>query len=305
MKSDSKHLYDEENLSATYMCSLYWAVFTLTGVGYGDIVPVSAIEYILASLCMLFSALVWAWVIATIVSIMATMNESSNEHFQTLDCINEILKDNHVKVSLGRRLREYFTKLRDVKGHDFVGSVIKQISPDLKSEVVHAIHDIWLTKVWWLHKVPNNSEFIVELILRMKARLHAPNELITNKQELCAVLQGLCIYGGCLKARGQIFGEDMLLNNEALRKPFATLAMTFLHMLVLGRPLLNDLVLKYPEAAIPIRRSYVVYAVTRGILYKAELYRRREQSRFKKKNNAQIAAFDRGRLHKPKGMRRM
>merc|ERR1719506_3054048 len=135
----------------------------------------------------------------------------------------------------------------------------------------------------------------------MTTSFHAPNELLPNQQDLCIILQGLCIHGGILKTKGQIYGEDMLLNNEALRRPFATLAMTYLHMLVLGRPLLNDLVLKYPEAAIPIRRSYVVYAVTRGILYKAELYRRREQSRFKKKKNAEIAAFDRGRLHKPKG----
>lgn len=248
---------------------------------------------------MFFSALVWAWVIANIVSIVATMNEATNEHLQTLDCIKELLTEfGKDEDHLGRRLREYFTKVRDVQEYDFISGVIQRLSPALKLEVVHAIHDVWITKIWWLNKVPDTSEFMVELTLRMTTSLHAPNELIPNKQELCVILQGLCIHGGCLKSRGQIFGEDMLLNNEALRKPFASLAMTYLHMFVLTRRLLNSLVLKYPDAAVAIRRSYVQFAVIRGMLFKAELFKRRQKLA---RHRDGLVALDRGTFQKPRG----
>jgi len=151
--------------------------------------------------------------------------------------------------------------------------------------------------------VPEYSEFIVEMALRMKQMLHAPDELIPNKQELCVILQGLCLHGGCLRSRGQVFGEDMLLNNEALRKPYATLAMTFLHLLVLNRPLLNWLLQRYPEAVTPIRRSYVKFAVIRGMLYKAELYKRRKHADDKRQRakKTEITAVDRVLHFKPMG----
>merc|ERR1719506_2688449 len=94
-----------------------------------------------------------------------------------LDCINELLRDHSVKLRLGRRLREYFTKIRDVKEHNFANNLIHRLSPELKIEVVHAIHNHWLEGVWWLKPLAQ-SEFAVEMTQRMKMCLHSPNEFI-------------------------------------------------------------------------------------------------------------------------------
>jgi len=309
---ETDEAYQPHNYFSLYLISLYWAVFTLTGIGYGDIVPVSPVEYIMATMCMFSGSLVWAWVVANIVSIMGTMNQAANDHLQSLDCINELLKENPVQVSLGRRVREYFTKMKDITQAVNVSSLIKRLSPELRIEAVHAIHGHWLQQVWWLNKAPQKSEFYVELTLKMRSSLHTPNELIPNKQELCVIRQGLCIHGGALKTRGMIFGEDMLLNNEALRKPFATLALTFLHISILPKPLLNKLVAKYPDVSYSIRRSYVIFAIIRGMLYKAEIYRRTEKEGQQAKNQGrgkgagrasmmQFAVTDKNYVTKPKG----
>lgn len=271
--------YSVGNLASMYTCAIYWAVFTLTGIGYGDIVPVLPIEYISATLCMFIGSLTWAWVTANIVSIVATMNQDGNEHLQSLDCINELAHRHHVSVTLCRRLREYFTRARAVKRGTFVSSLIDRLSPELKIDLVHAIHDSWLRKVWWLAKVPRRTEFFVDLTQNMSIRLHTPNELVPNSEELCVVQLGLCIHGGALKAKGEVYGEDMLLNNPALRRPFATLSLTFLQISVLSKDVLNQTTAKHADVQPYVRRAFCRLAVARGLLCRAELYRRQLRGR--------------------------
>eukprot|EP00404_Azadinium_spinosum_P016017 CAMPEP_0180529830 /NCGR_PEP_ID=MMETSP1036_2-20121128/61592_1 /TAXON_ID=632150 /ORGANISM="Azadinium spinosum, Strain 3D9" /LENGTH=347 /DNA_ID=CAMNT_0022543585 /DNA_START=1 /DNA_END=1042 /DNA_ORIENTATION=+ len=51
---------------ALYAASFYWATMTLTSIGYGDIVPVTIAEYLVCSLCMLLSSVIWAYVIGAV-----------------------------------------------------------------------------------------------------------------------------------------------------------------------------------------------------------------------------------------------
>lgn len=45
------------------MASLYYAVMTLTSVGYGDITPQNEAEYIGCIFLMLVSGIVWAYIL--------------------------------------------------------------------------------------------------------------------------------------------------------------------------------------------------------------------------------------------------
>eukprot|EP00424_Heterocapsa_rotundata_P002791 CAMPEP_0168695354 /NCGR_PEP_ID=MMETSP0503-20121227/34776_2 /TAXON_ID=89963 /ORGANISM="Heterocapsa rotundata, Strain SCCAP K-0483" /LENGTH=48 /DNA_ID= /DNA_START= /DNA_END= /DNA_ORIENTATION= len=47
----------------------------------------------MATLCMFLGSLTWAWVVANIVSIMATMSKKANSHAQTLDSINMLISE--------------------------------------------------------------------------------------------------------------------------------------------------------------------------------------------------------------------
>merc|ERR1719262_421756 len=60
--------------SHLYVSALYWAVMTITSIGYGDIVPTRYEEYLLAIFAMLVGAITWAYVIGSACGILANLD---------------------------------------------------------------------------------------------------------------------------------------------------------------------------------------------------------------------------------------
>ena len=69
-----------ENDIDRYALSLFWSIQSLTSIGYGNIVPVTRVEYYFANILMIFSGLFWAFLIANIVSIAAHMNQMDRQY---------------------------------------------------------------------------------------------------------------------------------------------------------------------------------------------------------------------------------
>merc|ERR1719261_1812100 len=70
-KGDSCEPSAEENPVCVYILALYWSVMTLTSVGYGDITPQNSLEYVVAVILMVIVAYVWAYIVGSIVSLLA------------------------------------------------------------------------------------------------------------------------------------------------------------------------------------------------------------------------------------------
>jgi len=74
-----------------YALSLFWSIQSLTSIGYGNIVPVTRLEYYFANLLMLGSGIFWAFVIGNIVSIYNHMHSVRNQYKQSLDEANAMV----------------------------------------------------------------------------------------------------------------------------------------------------------------------------------------------------------------------
>jgi potassium voltage-gated channel Eag-related subfamily H protein 7 len=74
-----------------YQAGMYWAIATITSVGYGDIAATNTVERLVGSFLLLFGGLLWASIIGDICGIIATLDINSIEFRQIYDQVNTML----------------------------------------------------------------------------------------------------------------------------------------------------------------------------------------------------------------------
>lgn len=72
-----------------YVAALYWSMMTVTGIGYGDMLPVNTLERVFCTLWMLMSGAMWAYVIGT-VSMIATTLDPNGVVFQNTSACSDL-----------------------------------------------------------------------------------------------------------------------------------------------------------------------------------------------------------------------
>ena len=127
--------------SIIYTASLYWAVMTITSIGYGDIgaTPHNASEQGVCTALMLLGAVVWGYVIGTFCGTIANLSPATEEFRRNLDDLNTYMVRNRVDAALRQRLRDYFHRARHLHDSSNQKRLLSMMSPMLQSEVVLAV----------------------------------------------------------------------------------------------------------------------------------------------------------------------
>jgi len=135
-----------------YILSLFWAVQTITSIGYGNVLPFTRAEYFVSSALMLLSGIIWAYIIGGLVGVAAGLGREGEIYGNRLDQASELIKDFYsededqsdniyksLKVECSRRIRSYIhiQKSRS-QNHASVSTmfetypVIASLTPDLQ-----------------------------------------------------------------------------------------------------------------------------------------------------------------------------
>ena len=93
-----------------YRSPRYWATYTLTGIGYGDITPKSAAEVSASTIFMLVGALLWACVLGTVLEAMTMFSEKQRQAQVTSDRLKQLVIRYQVPPELADRLSDYFDR---------------------------------------------------------------------------------------------------------------------------------------------------------------------------------------------------
>jgi hypothetical protein len=64
-----------------YLACLYWAFTTISTTGYGDIVPTTSSERFFVSMCVIFGALIFGYVVGSMASLVVKMDIAA-AHYQ-------------------------------------------------------------------------------------------------------------------------------------------------------------------------------------------------------------------------------
>lgn len=118
-----------------YLHSLYWTVTTLATVGYGDITPKTSLEIILAIAMMMTGAILLAFAVGNVVSIISQLDGGRLEHRNRQSAITRYLQLNGVErqtIDRVRRFNDYqWARTRGINPR----KILADLPAELRSEV--------------------------------------------------------------------------------------------------------------------------------------------------------------------------
>lgn len=91
-----------------YLRSLYWAVTTMTTVGFGDITASRNAEYIVSIVVMLMGASMYAFMIGSIASLVANIDSAKVRFYDRVDSVGRYLESRHVSDTMTQGIYRYY-----------------------------------------------------------------------------------------------------------------------------------------------------------------------------------------------------
>lgn len=245
-----------------YLNSAYWALVTLTGVGYGDYVADSIDGYIMCCVVMLVSGFVWAWISGCMISLIMALNKRADRFKQDMQDINNFCHDQELNNHLRTEIGTYMLRAKNIprKKQDLL--LLKDlISDDLRRKTVAVFRGKALHSVWWAKDLSMPQR--LEICFLMEGQLFAKGERCVEQHSLLFVRQGCLRVNLKLLSKDDIWGvAQILLRQDDL---IWSRTLTTLECLTFNQKALKSLCDSLPQFNHPIRRAQVKMAVLRGV----------------------------------------
>eukprot|EP00397_Hematodinium_sp_SG-2012_P014144 GEMP01014374.1.p1 GENE.GEMP01014374.1~~GEMP01014374.1.p1 ORF type:complete len:495 (+),score=49.57 GEMP01014374.1:725-2209(+) len=256
-----------------YSAALHFSVMTLTSIGYGDIVPTYKEERVVGCLLMLFSGVLWAYIIGSACGVIANMDKHEQTFKQTIDDLNYMVRDKQLPTEVRHRLRLYFYQTKDVVRRGSYKEIINQLSPSLQGEVALLVNKSLVQKIWYLKEA--SEHMLVGFAQALDARVFAQGELFGETRVLYILSRGLVGRKGRILRYSAVWGEDFILNCDGLLDYTKSVAFTYVEITWMNRHSLDIILEQFPDEKPNIRKAQVRLAFQRAVIVIAEMCRTR------------------------------
>lgn len=238
---------------------------TITAIGYGDITPVSQLEYLISVISQLLGAVLWAAAVSQLAGIYANLDPHETAWKQSMDALNYFLHDRNCDPLLARRVREFLIASKQTQRRQRESGILLLMSPALQGEVAQQSHQALLNGIYYFRGA--SSDFVLQISLAIQTRCFAPREMVWPPH-LHVVYTGLAAVRGVIKMRSQVWNEDFIVYNTALRRGGPACALTFLEVFQLERELLFDLLesAAFAHERYCVKRAALLLAIHRWLV---------------------------------------
>lgn len=137
----NKFIGDIDDLSTRYFYSVYFALTTMTTVGYGDIVAQNYTEVKFVLLLLLVASIVFAGLMGALTDLICNLNSEGNARQERKVMLSRYMRWRAVPKDLFMSVREHLIFLWDTnEGYgEFEGLIKEQLPPTLKRELCYHI----------------------------------------------------------------------------------------------------------------------------------------------------------------------
>jgi len=137
--ADGTLVVDDSSTARRYFFSIYWAMTTMTTVGYGDLTPTSDGEVAFALSMMLVSALVFGYMLAQIGVLVTTLDRQQALVELKTDSVKEYIEFRKLPRSLALRVKKYYSFFFTKRSAFDEVELLAGLSPSLRAEVTRYV----------------------------------------------------------------------------------------------------------------------------------------------------------------------
>ena len=174
-------LYHQSRWSQ-YLTCVYWAMTTMTTIGYGDIVPSNVDERILTVFAELMGSSVFLYGLTQVTGLIANINSSDVEFQKLMDVANEYFEFRQIPVPLRVKVREFFHYKRASSLFYGEKKLLAHVSDNIRAEL----------QMWSLRRVLNKTPFLrdadekfVKLIVhKLTRKIYGPREIVIREGDI-------------------------------------------------------------------------------------------------------------------------
>ena len=251
-------------------------------MGYGDPSPGNDKERFTALFLMLFTGSVYAYTIGAICGVVSERDPATKEYNQTMDHLNQYMRQMRIHKGLKQRLRDYFTFCKQNFKEKYYKEVLEEMSPTLQADVAHFTAGPWISQIRFFNVMAGdpddpdgmlhneNHTFITGLCLALEPEAFAPKELIIYKgqraDKMFVIQRGLVGKEGRVLSAGQFFGEDFILSSA--RRHYQATVLTFLDVYSLEQDAMQEVLDDgdFPATSKLIRKAVLRMALRKKFL---------------------------------------
>jgi len=165
--------------SEEYLRALYWAVTTLTTVGYGDVTPSNTSQTIYTMIVMFLGVGVYGYIIGNVTNILTKVDLLESQHNNKMEGLNGFLKYRQVSPVLQQRINEFYNYLWNNRMDFDENQLLSDLPSSLQRELSFELKQGLLEKVPFLQNA--DEKMLADLISMLQPQIYTPQDIIFHK----------------------------------------------------------------------------------------------------------------------------
>ena len=212
-----------------YVDSIYWALMTLTTVGYGDITPQNDLERLYTLSCLLVGAVVFGFLLSTLGDLISNVDPAAVRIDEKLRDVKEYLRWHGVPLDLALSVRRYYEYYFTRRSPVDEETLLDQLTPSLRRDVLTHLLNKTVARIPLFsseHLSYVTLDFQLAVYPMLKPLVREAKEVVLEKRsmdgDIYFLSRGAVIASGDIKlsffeldAQGACFGEQALMNEPS------------------------------------------------------------------------------------------
>ena len=261
-------LHDDMGEFSAWLRSIYWAIVSLSTVGYGDVIPQNILETVFATLAVLGGGLVLPAIVGGLAAYMGNLNQASNIHKKKMYKVRTFMRTTRFPRFLVDKILRYYDYLWSRQGGVDEVEIMNELPGPLQQRVAMVVSGEALSNIpFFEHCDEGMQQYLVSML---NPRVFLPGDTIIQSgevgKEMYLIERGLVIVSNDDKtvsygqlSDGDYFGETCLVG--ATTRMATVYAVTYCDCFVLTKDDFNEVMGAY----LPKERTDISDAVAQEL----------------------------------------